>query len=271
MALLTAQRINNLYSQFKNIDITFNINVTKALRLVPKEIYVKCLGNQWRCIIYSSSMAGSKIVMSVDEKLLALFRKANNLVSLRFCFLDVEKSVPITFFIPAKIMGFTPYGDPKSQLHFLSLSFTSQPPDDLVAILGTLVEANINAKRRGDERIPLNTENIRKLGFKPKASVLSIAGIPRACIIKDLSFSGTMAIISGIGKFLIDKEAALRVEFDDLNKPILLKGTVKRFEEVQGRKEISALGIKFEQEALPIEYKMKINDFLSRKGKSPVS
>jgi hypothetical protein len=271
MALLTAQRITSLFNSFKTIDVAFNSSVSRALGLNPKEIYLKCLGQQFRCVIYSSSMTGAKVVMSVSKENLTLFRKANNAVSLRYCFTDEEKAVPVTFFVPAKIMGFTPYGN-NPELNFITLSFTSQPPDTLVAALGMLIEANVNAKRRAEERILMNQENIRKLGIKPKSSVLSITGIPRACILRDISFSGAMVIISGIGKFLIDKEASLRLEFDDLKTFITIKGKVQRFEEVQGRKELSALGILFNHEELPIEYKMKVNDFLSRKGKpSPVA
>ena len=136
-----------------------------------------------------------------------------------------------------------------------------------MSILGSFVEANINAKRRSDERIPLNSENIRKLGFNPEKTSLLIEGVPRPCIMKDISFSGTLAVISGLGKFLVDKEAEVQTEFEDYNKPICLKGTVKRFEEVEGHREIVALGIMFDIENLPIEYKIKINDFLNRKGK----
>jgi len=267
MALLTAQRINTLYDNYKSIDITFNANVSKVLGLIPREIYIKCLGNQYRCVLYSSSMTGAKVVISVDEQLLVQFRKANNAISLRYCFTDAEKSVPITFFVPAKIMGFNPYGKDKSQLNFLTISFTSRPPDTLVATLGTLIEANVNAKRRAEERITLNPENIRKLAIKPKSSILTISGIPRACIIRDISFSGAMTIIAGVGKFLIDKEATLRLEFQDIKNIIIIKGKVKRFEEVEGRKDLSALGIHFDEDNLPIDYKMKVNDFLSSKSK----
>ncbi len=267
MALLTAQRITSLFNGFKTIDVAFNSSVSRALGLNPKEIFLKCLGQQFRCVIYSSSMTGAKVVMSVTKETLTHFRKANNAVSLRYCFTDDEKSVPITFFVPAKIMGFTPYGS-NPELNFITLNFTSQPPDALVSALGILIEANVNAKRRAEERILMNQENIRKLAIKPKSSVLSITGIPRACILRDLSFSGAMVIISGIGKFLLEKEATLRLEFDDLKTFITIKGKVQRFEEVQGRKELSALGILFHQEELPIEYKMKINDFLNRLGKA---
>ena len=260
MALLTSQRINDLYTKYQNIEITFNKSVIRAVRLVSGEIYLKCLGNQWRCVLYSCSMNGVRVVMNIDNQLMEIFRKANNAASIRLCFQDPDKMVPVSFFVASKITGFTPYKQDDTNLHFISLKFNNQPPEDLISVIGLLVEANINAKNRAEERIVLNEENSKLLGIANKSTVVNIGGIPRACIVRDLSFAGCKVIISGIGKFLINKTAILKLEMEDLPH-LNLTGAVLRYDTVEGRKDLSTLGIKFDEKAVPIEYKMRINDY----------
>ncbi len=266
MSLLTSRRITELYSNFKDQDVTFNKPVIKAVRLVSNEIYLKCLGNQWRCVIYSCSMSGTKIVMKVDQNLLAIFRKANNAVSVRFCFLDPDKAVPVSFFVAAKIIGFNPYSKTDPSLQILTITFNNQPPADLIATIGLLVETNVNAKNRAEERIVLSADAIKDLGIKTKSSSLIVSGVPRACILRDLSFAGAKIIISGLGKFLVNKPGHLNFEIEDM-APLSLGGEILRYDEVEGRKELSSIGFKFNETVVPIEYKMRISDYLVRKQK----
>jgi len=64
-----------------------------------------------------------------------------------------EKVEPITFFVTCRPTGFTHYAVQGPDVHFVTLEFTQRPPDDLIQILGSLLEANSNAQRRKDERI----------------------------------------------------------------------------------------------------------------------
>jgi len=269
MALLTSQRLNELYTKYKDMDVTFTKTVTKALHLISSEIYLKCLGNQWRCVLYSTSMSGSRIILSVDSSIMETIRKANNAASLRFCFMDPDKSTPVSFFIASKVSGFTPYSKTDSNLQFVSLKFNNQPPEDLISIIGLLVEANVNAKKRAEERIVINDENIKILGLKTKSTALSIEGIPRACILRDLSFAGAKLIISGIGKFLVNKQASIKLEMEDI-PALSMQGKVLRYDSVETRKDLSTLGIQFNEDSIPIEYKMRINDYFARKKKPSV-
>ena len=55
-------------------------------------------------------------------------------------------------------------------MQFVSLEFTQRPPDDLIQILGSLLEANSNAQRRKDERIVITPESMKKLGLDSRES-----------------------------------------------------------------------------------------------------
>ncbi|MBI9103405.1 MAG: PilZ domain-containing protein [Spirochaetales bacterium] len=211
-------------------------------------------------------MMSAKIVMKVNQSILATFREANNAVSLRMCFKDQDKSVPVSFFITSKITGFNPYSQADTNLQIITISFTNQPPEDFVSTIGLLIEANTNAKNRAEDRILLTPDAIKSLGLIPKKATLVVTGIPRACILRDLSFTGSKIIISGIGKFLVNKPAILNFEMEDL-PPFSISGTILRYDEVEGRKDLSTLGFKFDEKLIPIEYKMRVNEYLVKKQK----
>lgn len=268
MALITTQQINKYYSNFKAVDVTFTNDVIRATGLKAKETHLKLQGDFWPCFIYSSSLSGAKVILNLTKTFHEKLKSANSLISLRFSFLDAEKKKDVAFFVSAKVTGFTAYDQKKPNLMILTLNYTQQPPDDLIYILGSLLETNLNAQKRSEERIPITEENQRKLDLKSRTSVVTIDQIPRKCILKDLSFSGAQAIIPGIGKFLVEKPAFLRIELDERKQVYNIRGKVVRFEEVSGRKDISSIALLFDTKSIPIEYKMLINEFLRTKRKA---
>ncbi len=271
MGLVTSQQITKFYDVYKNIDVTFTKQVIEAIGLQTKQVFLKCINHQWPCIIYSTSLTGAKVIANLNEKYFELLRKANNLVSLRFCFRHADKSDPIAFFVPAKVAGYNPYSKENPNLHFINLTYTQRPADDLIEIVGSLLEANVNSKKRSEERILITTESLRKMGFASKDIRLTIQNVPRKGILRDISFSGAKLLISGIAKYLVEKEVEFKLELEDQKKNLILKGKVLRVEEVEGRKDIAAIGILYDENTVPIEYKMVVNDYLTRLRKTTES
>lgn len=268
MALVTSQQITKFYDIYKNIDVTFTKQVIEAIGLQTKQVFLKCVNFQWPCIIYSTSMVGAKVIANLGEKHFELLRKSNNLVSLRFSFLSPDKTDPIAFFVTAKVAGYNPYSKDNPNLHFLNITYTQRPADILIEILGSLLEANVNSKKRSEERILITKESLRKLGFTSKDLQVLIEGVPRKGFLRDLSFSGAKLIISGIAKFLANKNVEFKLEMEEQKKNLILKGKILRVEEVEGRKEIAAIGIQYDENTIPIEYKMVVNDYLTRLRKT---
>lgn len=268
MGLVTSQKITNFYEVYKGIDVTFTKQVIEALRLQTKHVFLKCVNFQWPCVIYSSSMSGAKVIASLGEKHFDLLRKANNLVSLRFSFLMPDKPDPIAFFVTAKVIGYNPYSKENPNLHFINLSFTQRPADDLIEILGVLLEANVNSKKRSEERILITADSLRKLGFSAKDVQVYVQGVPRKGILRDISFSGAKILISGLAKFLANKPAEFKLKLEEQDKLLSMKGKILRVESVEGRKDIAAIWMKFDEDAVPIEYKMLVNGYLTRLRKT---
>jgi hypothetical protein len=212
--------------------------------------------------MYSSSFQGAKVVANIKSGLVEKLQQANNSVSLRLCFKSFDSTTPVTFFVTARVAGYSAYGGSKDTALF-TLQFTQRPPDDLIEIMGRILDANINSTKRKDERILITADSIRKLKILSKDTAAFIQGVPRRCILRDLSFSGSKIIMMGVAKFLVDRETALRLDFEDPRESFLVRGKFVRAEAVEGRKELIALAMAYDEAAIPMGYKVRLNDFLS--------
>jgi len=262
MGILTSQKISDYYERFKGIDVTFSKEIIHVTGLTPNQVYLKCIGDFWPCVVFSSSFEGAKIVANTKSGILQQLERANNAVSLRFCFKHGDRSNPVSFFVNARSAGYTPYGKSEDVALF-TLKFTQRPPDDLIEIMGKVLDANVNSAKRKEERITLTAEAHRKLNIASRESSIFIQGVPRHCILRDLSFAGAKLIMMGVAKFLLEKEAILKIDFDDPRESFLLKGTFVRAEAVEGRKELVSLAIHFDESILPMGYKIRINNYIS--------
>lgn len=262
MAITTSQQIARYYDQFHGVEVTFTKELIRTMMLNTKQIFIKCLGYQWPCVIYSASMNGAKVIVSVNKALNETLRKANNLVSLRLSFDQPDKSDSLAFFVSARVAGFNPYSREKPELNFVTLTFTQRPPDDLIETLGRILEANVASKRRREQRITLTADNTKRIGLQAKGARLYVGNVPRRCLVRDISFSGAKVIVVGVAKFLVDKEALLRVQLDEPSESIDIKGKVVRFEEVEGREDLAAVAMHFDEERVPMAYKMRLSNYL---------
>ncbi len=274
MPVTTSQQITRYYQQFSQAEVTFTKEVVKAVKLNSKHVSIKCLGSQWPCIIYAASMMSAKIIANLAGGLNESIKKANNLVQLRFSFAEADKADPLTFFVSGRVVGVTPYGDGNKDLFFANLEFTQRPPDDLIQIMGQLLEANVNATRRREERIALSPHSIKQLGLTIDRCGLTVAQVPRKAIFRDISFSGCKAVLVGVPKLLVDRPVVVRLVFSDPEQIYEIAGSICRYDPVEGREDIAAFGIRFDEEHIPMGYKMRVNAALKQfrtktaKGKS---
>lgn len=265
MAIVTSQQIKEYYERYGKVDVTFTKEINDSLKLARNQIYLKFKGGQRSCIIYSSSMIEAKVVVALTEDQIKAIQE-DSLASLRFCFLKEDSTDIFSFFVQSRISGLTQY-DKDRNLHFAQLTFTQRPPDDLIEIIGSLLEANINAARRTEERIVINPESSRRLGLASKSAIILIDRIPRNGILRDISFGGLKLIIMGNPKFLMNKMAAVKLSLTN-GKSLLVQGEIIRYEPVEGRKDLAALAIKYDPAHVSLDYKKMINDYLRHKDRT---
>lgn len=269
MGTATTQQITNYYDMYRDKEITFTKEVIKTLSMDPRQIYVKCAGSQWPCIINSTSFIAARIIVGTKSGAYTQLSKENTAASLRFCFIQPDGQ-PLSFFVNTKVTGVTAYAT-SSELALITLTFTQRPPDDLIEIIGRLLEANINAIRRKEERIVISEDAKRKLQLMKEETLVFIQNVPRHCIIRDLSFSGTKIIILGLAKFLVDKDAIIRFDFEDVHEPVGIKGKIVGAEIIEGRKDLVSLNIRFDEATVPMVYKLHINQYLTAVRKKQLS
>jgi len=267
MSIVTTQQLSRFYEQYASTEVTFNKQVLIATGLISKNVYLKVLDRQWPCVVFSSSMKSSRVIMSVKEMFLVALRKANNRLSLRWCFKLADKPEPITFFVSCHAAGFTPYDPQDKEVQLLTLEFTQRPPDDLIGVLGGLQDATANAQRRKADRIPVTPENMKKLGLETREAILSLNGKPHRGMLRDLSFGGATILTSAITAAAVGSNVTLRIARGEQGGELLLLGVIRRVDEVGGRKDIVMVALEYPREP-PMSYKLLINTFISSARKT---
>ncbi len=263
MAYTTSQQLNKYYSLYKNINVTFSKEVMMAINFEPRQTFVRCSGGQWPCIVNSVSMLEAKILCGTNSGFIEKLREGAGSISIRLTFFQPEVKGLLSFFVSAKLKGISEYEASGNKLVLISLEYTQRAPDDLIEKLGSLIEANIASKKRREERILLNDENRRKIALEKTESVIFIDGIPRRCILRDLSFSGVKVLMVGVANFLKDKDVTVRFSFEDPVSTFGIKGRIVRTENVAGRKDLIAIAINYHDETIPMLYKMYLNRYFS--------
>ncbi len=262
MGVSTSLQTTRYYDFFRDKEIIFTKANLRSLHIDPRQIYIKCNDGQYPCIINSTSLQMAKIIIGTTGAAYTFLTKNKaTVVSLRYCFLD-QNNAPIQFFVNCTVMDVQPYQNSK-ELAIVTLEFTQRPPDDLILHIGEFIEAQENFINRREERIEINENSMRKLGIQKEESVIYIEKVPRRCILKDLSFSGAKVMLVGVPKFLVNKAQALAINFTDTNEQCLLNGKIVRSEFLEGRKDIAICHLAFDDNEVPMTYKMHINNYIT--------
>ena len=260
MGVVTSQQLSRYYDMYRDIDVVFTKEILKTLSLNPRQIYIKCAGGQWPCILNSASLLAAKVVVSKNGGAFSAMKK-NSSVNLHFCFSPVD-SQPIVFFVNTRFDDYVPYMN-SEDLVIVTLAYVNRPPDDLIAAMGSLLEANANAVRRREERIALNPNSKRKLGLQNEESIVYVQNVPRHCVLRDISFSGAKIILVGLKAFIIKQIVMVRFEFEEPRETIYVRGVVVAVDEIEGRKDLVVARILYDEKSVPMAYKLRINNYIT--------
>ena len=262
MSVATSHHISRYYDYYRDKEIVFTKANLKSLRIDPRQIYLKSNGGQWPCIINSSSLQQAKVIIGTASGIYTTVQKNRTApISIRYCFFD-QNNEPIQFSVNCNVLDIKPFQN-SNELAIVTLNFTQRPPDDLILRIGEFIEVNENFQNRKEERIAINENSLRLLNIPKEESYIFIAGVPRKCILKDISFGGAKAMLVGIPKFLENKAVDLRLFFMDTNEKISLQGIIKQSDFLPGRKDISIVHIEFIPDEIPMTYKFHINSYIT--------
>ena len=261
-AVITSQITNRLYNDYKDTELTFTKDIIHTLAMDPRQIAIKSEGSQWPCILNSTSFNIARIIVGTKGGAFQqLVKKDIPPVSVRFCFYKQDGQL-MSFFISGKVQNIQPYMN-SNDLAIVTIRFTQRPPDDLILMVGRLLDANVGSVRRKDEKIVITPESSRKLNLTKKEVNLTIDTIQRNCILHNLSFGGCGVIVMGIAQFLKGKTIKIKVEFEDPHEIISLDGTIVAANPIENRKELAIATIRFTEASVSLAYKLRINNYLS--------
>ena len=131
LSIATNQLINNYYDLYREDEIVFTKDILRSLHLDPRQVYVKCSGAHWPCIINSTSFQMAKIIIgTAGGAFQQITKKDAPPVSLRYCFIEQDNQ-PLIFFVSCRVSDVTPYMNSKD-LAVITLTFTQRPPEDLI-------------------------------------------------------------------------------------------------------------------------------------------
>ena len=261
MGILSSQMINVYYDRFKDVEVTFTKELTQAAGLIAEQVHLKSGSDFWPCVFYSTSFQGAKIVANNKSDLLRKLQTNNNSMSLRLCFKIEDKEDPVTFFVTGRVVSTVPYKN-SDDVSLLTVQYANRPPDFFIEVMGRILDANMNSSKNKDERIIITIESQRKMKLHSREITAFIQSVPRRCLLRELSFSSAKLIMMGVAKFLADKETALRLDFDDPRESFLLKGKFTSLQDVEGKKDMLVLSMKFDEAQIPTGYKVRINEYL---------
>lgn len=264
MRTLTTLQINKFYDSYKSTNVTFTKDVIAAIGLRPEQVMLRCGGEQWSCIMNSASMMQAKVICELKPDIISALEGNHQSLSLRLAFSEDDGKETVAFFVSGKVVNISTFQAKTNNFILVTIDYTQKAPDDLIEKLGLLLEANINATKRNSERLALADDTIHKIDLLSRDAFVFVQGIPRRCILIDISFSGVKLILVGVANFLMGQEVTVKFDFDHPQTTIGVKGKIIRVEHVEGRKDLIAVGITFKEAEVPIIFKMHLNKFFGQ-------
>lgn len=260
MSFATSQQINKYLEAYKDVSVTFSKEIIEVLSFDVKQTSVKASGGQWPCILNSASMSGAKIICNKSSGILKkISTQSFSNASLRFSFFDADSKEPVSFFVTVRLVGVSDYQ--MEDLALVTLAYTQRAPDALIERLGRIIEANVNAKRCAVEKVVLTDSIMRRIALSKKETVVFVEGVPRRCILQNISFVGATVYIMGVASFLKNKAVTLKFEFLDPDTVIALKGRTVGATPLEDRKDLVSLTIEYELQNIPMGYKLYLNRY----------
>lgn len=257
------KRLNEIYDNHYRHNTTFNQGVIKSTGLVVDKITLKCGDMKKSCIIYSSSLISARIIVKLSLDQLNYIKRKRCAISLNFTFNIESEKNSISFHINSKITHIEEYDQGKPDLYFFMINYTSRAPDDLIDILGTHIETQLNKHKRAEERFVINNDQNKSTKCKSLKNFLFISGKGRRCILTEISIFSAKVILIGTMKELSGyPKVMLIMKCEDMEGTGEVMGHVDRVEIVNENESLYSAIIKFNQEMIPPAYKMWIAELL---------
>jgi len=252
--ILGNSQINELFLKFNHSELTYQKAVSLALGLRPGSASIKLLGQVHPCIIHSSSFSAARIILKISPTLLEELRLGSRLGVLKMSFQTSPSSPVEDFTLSGKyhLQSHQNAGD-GALLLLIRLDFTHRPPEGFIEIQGRYLRLRADAEQRKDQRLTVDDDTLKILGFKSSKGDILIDNIPRKCVLREVSFGGSTIILGGVAKFLGEREFNLTLDMIQ-GGVLILPGQIIRSDPLEGYKAMAVLGLQYLSEKIPTDY-----------------
>ena len=259
---ISREQIEAYYESYRDRDLLLSKELVHTIGLDTRQISLAFGGSQWPCIINFVSLSGASLIISVRGVAYSIL-SSKHIENVTLKMLFVQKEVgSFTFNLDSKLEGMKPYTGGQDFIQ-LSISFLQRPPDDFIEIIGRSIETNQNYAQRREERILITPESKKLLHILREEMVVFFQNVPRRCILRDVSFSGAKIIVMGLSQFLAGKKLLLKIPFYDPIETFNISGTVVAVSNVEDRKDLVYVSIRYDDQTIPFAYKAHINNYLT--------
>lgn len=255
--------IDLYYQMYSDREILFNKNIQESIFLEPQKVFLKIGEDGWNCILYTCSMKNAKIIINLNKNLFEKLRKTHNNAVIKLSFNPPDEKKPVSFNLLTRVQSYKNYSEDDADTYLVILSFIQKPPDFLIGILGQILDQNEKIEKRKEIRIDLNGENLKMFGMKTNNIISVIDNIKRTSLLRNISASGAVILLSGIPKYLINKKIILIVKIK--NAKFNLQGIISRFSKFIEKKALHEFGIQFEKEFIPLDFIKILNDYFDKR------
>jgi hypothetical protein len=262
MGILPRSKLNDYYEQFKAIDVVFSKEIIGITGLVTKMVNLKCFSDFFPCVIYSTTFEYARVVANRKSGILEKLETSNNVLSLRYCFKLPSSGEQVAFLVPARVLKSESYnGSP--EMSIFTLQFSQRPPDDLIEIMGRILEANYFYSKYKMNLFPVSPELLRKTRLANKdMAIVQSEGQNCACVIRQLGFGAAHLVAKGVPQSILDKTLTLRFDFEEPQESVAVEGICAQFEYASNQLDMAVMVIAFGG-AVPMTYKVRLSDYVT--------
>jgi hypothetical protein len=261
MSTLPRIKINEYYDQFKPVTVTFTKEVIQVTGLLVQMVNLKCGSDFFPCVIYSTSFEAAKIVANNKSGIIDRLKEFNNAASLRFCFKIPSTEEQVAFLVPARIITSAPYSN-SADMSVFTLQYSQRPPDDLIEIMGRILDANYCYTKRKGERFPMNVDALRKMRFVGNDIVVTTDGAANRCILRELCFGGARFIMKDAAEEIVNKPCTVKFEFDEPRESYTIAGKFVKVETAVSRADLAVLTVVYD-DPVPMTYKTRLCAYIN--------
>lgn len=254
MGVLGAAALQKVYERYQRTEVAYSAQVADVVGLAAAQCSLKFKGLELPCRLHAASFTEAKILITLPEQKLGALKDESAQALLRLVFrVDAAgRKEPVQLAGPVAITQVR-RGPEGVLILLLTQTFSHRPSDTFLEAQSTFLEMQAEIGRRREDRIPLNEQTLGILGLPEAQTLVHVDQVPRKCLIRELSFGGARVVLTGLAQFLNDKPALLELHFPETGK-LCPEGRVVRAEALGDHKGLAVLGLRFDEEKIPVAY-----------------